>query len=306
MTKTKETPPAIDGGNGKKENTRIPTGYIFDALIDDPEMLVDEMLPCGELAFIIAPKSTYKSYIALELAVRVATGTKFLGHDTPKGKVVFIEKEDKIDATVRRARNIFGHIIENEKVPESSLRSMIDANFHLMGRGFSFSVESLYRAIEEYAPKLLVISSFTHLLIDNMIEEGDNIAAARVLSYLSFSAERNNVTILFVHHVSKTAAINGIIGYGASRGASSIENIARQVIYLQRHPAGKNVISVNLDTCNYRHLLAENFHIEFHGGTFRKTFDPDDVKKETGERKQAEPETKRRPIRFMRGRNEKQ
>jgi hypothetical protein len=303
MMKTKATPPVLAGGNGNnsKNSTRIMTDYIFNGSINDPEMLTDQLLPCGELAIIIAPKSTYKSYLALELAIRVATGTQFCGHSTAQGKVVFAEKEDRIDTTVRRMRNIFGHIIENEKVTESRLRSIIDENFYLMPREFSFSVENLYRTIKEYAPALLVISSFTHFLIDNGIEESDNIATARILSHLSFSAEKHNVTIVFVHHVSKAAAVNGTSGYGASRGASSSENIARQVIYLQRHPADRNTISVNLDVCNYRHLLTDNFHIELAGGTFRKTFDPDDVKKET----KIKTETKRRPIRFVGGRNGK-
>jgi RecA-family ATPase len=283
--KPQATPPVIAGGNNNEKNTRIPIDYIFNAAINDPEMLVDEILPRGEIAFIVAPKSTYKSYLALELAIRVATGTQSFGHSTTQGKAIYVEKEDRIDTTVRRMRNICGHIIENEKVPESKLKSIIDENFYLMSREFSFSSENLHRTIKEYAPALLVISSFTHFLIDNGIEESDNISTARILSHLSFSAEKNNVTILFVHHVSKAAALNGISGYGASRGASSAENIARQIIYLQRHPADKNVISVNLDTCNYRHLLTENFHIELAGGTFRKTFNPDDVKKEIGERK---------------------
>lgn len=58
-----------------------------------PEYLIKDMLIEGGLSSFYAPSSTYKSFIALDLALSVSTGVDWRGMETKGGPVVYIASE---------------------------------------------------------------------------------------------------------------------------------------------------------------------------------------------------------------------
>ena len=57
---------------------------------DAPPFLVDGLIEQGAEASLIGPSKSYKSLFALELGIRVATGTEFFGRKTTQGLVMYL------------------------------------------------------------------------------------------------------------------------------------------------------------------------------------------------------------------------
>jgi hypothetical protein len=68
--------------------------------------IVKEWLPAKTIAFVISPPGTYKTWTVLDLAISVATGTKFLGkyevNAQETGPVILVQQEDYHGQTVQR------------------------------------------------------------------------------------------------------------------------------------------------------------------------------------------------------------
>ncbi len=58
-----------------------------------PEWLIDNILVQAGLSLLYAPPESYKSFVAIDLALCVATGTPWHGHTVKKGFVLFIAAE---------------------------------------------------------------------------------------------------------------------------------------------------------------------------------------------------------------------
>lgn len=69
-----------------------------------PEWMVSGWLPDSTIAFVVSPPGSFKTWLTIDLAVSIATGTKFLGEFDcyRKGPVFLIQQEDFAGQTARR------------------------------------------------------------------------------------------------------------------------------------------------------------------------------------------------------------
>jgi len=58
-----------------------------------PAWMVEDILPEGGLAVLYAPPESFKSFVAIDFALCVATGTPWCGHAVQKGYAVYIAAE---------------------------------------------------------------------------------------------------------------------------------------------------------------------------------------------------------------------
>ena len=87
---------------GRSENGAAPAGggpepfrlLSCDDLLDlpDPVWLIDAVLPAGQ-GVIYGPPSTFKSFIALDMAMSIASGLPWQGRDLKQGHVVYVAAE---------------------------------------------------------------------------------------------------------------------------------------------------------------------------------------------------------------------
>jgi DNA-binding HxlR family transcriptional regulator len=129
--------------------------YRLDELANrpPPEWLIDGMLTESGLAMLWAPPESYKSFIAIDLAMCIATGMPFHGRPVKAGPVVYVAAEDDQGVTSRmlgwRATRGQGH-------PEPDIRIHADG-MTLVSDDTSNLIQSL-RSLP-VMPRLVVIDT---------------------------------------------------------------------------------------------------------------------------------------------------
>jgi hypothetical protein len=155
---------------------------------------------------------TYKSIIATDLAVSVASGTKFLGHfDVPATGPVLIIQEENTPAMMKdRMLKIAEskHLEGEASMNGHSLRFKGPARLPISvmnNQGFNLLDESHFRWLEtqvrEKKPKLVVLDPL--YLMTPGVDENSAVQMTPVLKNLLSLKQAYNVGILLVHHYNK-------------------------------------------------------------------------------------------------------
>lgn len=78
--------------------------YFHQYAAEGVSWMVDEWLPKESITFLISPPEGYKTWVLLDLAVSIATGTPFLGHYevNQTGAVLLIQQEDSHSGLAER------------------------------------------------------------------------------------------------------------------------------------------------------------------------------------------------------------
>ena len=173
-----------------------------------------------------SPKSS-KTWLALDLALSVATNTAALGayHVTASGPVLLFAAEDA-PAMVRS--RLAG-------MARQRGLSLDDLPIHLVLQR-SLRLESnkdqarLLATVARYRPKLLVLDPFVRL---TSIDENSSLEVSAVLAYLRALQIEHAVAILVVHHARK-ASSNGNAGGLALRGSGDFWAWSDSNLFLSR------------------------------------------------------------------------
>lgn len=202
------------------------------ALDTEPEPL-DFVLPgllTGTVGSLIAPGATGKSISALQLIMQVCTGKDFFGiGQYPTGNAVMLAAEDPANALHTRIKAIAGHLDECE-------RESFKANCLILpclGQAGDLLDSGTVADVERVAQgaRILVIDTLSRW---HTGEENERRDAARVMRALERIAKNTGAAIIFLHHTSKAAALNGGGDLQqASRGSSVFVDEARWVAFLQ-------------------------------------------------------------------------
>lgn len=194
---------------------------------------------------IVAPGSTGKSMLALQLLISVALGRDIFGlfpdgTVIPAGRVILINVEDPEEIIHSRIHQ-FGGILNQDDIAE--LIEKLDV-YSLQGSGFTISQKvsggvlqqslsflDAISAIKEASPRLVVWDTMNRLA--GGAEENSNSEMGQVMSYLEQLNKQVGCSSLIVHHSSKAAALQGQGGLQqAGRGASAVTDNARFQINL--------------------------------------------------------------------------
>lgn len=173
-----------------------------------------------------APKSC-KSWLALDLAFSVATGTPALGRYPVKtpGPVLIFAAEDQPARVRSRLEGFARHRGQDlERVPlhlivENALRLDSSRDQH-----------RLAEAVGRYRPRLLVLDPFVRL---HRIDENSAQEVSGVLAYLRELQRRHHVAVFVVHHSRKAAAGGEQVGLSL-RGSGDFHAWGQSNLYLRR------------------------------------------------------------------------
>lgn len=213
-----------------------------------------------------APKSC-KSWLALELAVAVASGVPCLGSfpvRRPGAALVYLA-EDALPAVRTRiasiclARAIALDALDLHVITAASLRLDVEEDF-----------QRLVATVKALAPRLLVLDPFVRL---HRVDENRSGEIAAILGRLRALQRATGTAILVVHHARKITA--GLAPGQALRGSTDFYAWVDSLLYLSRERRG-----LKLDIEHRSAPASEPVYVELDAATphlrIRATDEPTD------------------------------
>jgi hypothetical protein len=167
-----------------------------------------------------------KSFLALDLAVAVASGAACLRHfAVPQpGRVLLYAAEDALHVVRDRLQGICAAAgcqladLDVQVITAPTLRLDLPADR-----------AALERTVAQLAPRLLILDPFVRL---HRIDENASGEVAPLLAYLRELQRRHALSVLVVHHAKKSAA--GMRAGQALRGSSEFHAWGDSNLYLRR------------------------------------------------------------------------
>lgn len=176
------------------------------------EFAVDGLLPHG-LSILCSPPKYYKSWMVLDLAIRVANGEPFLLHKTNQSGCLYLALEDG----TRRLQDRMGRLLGNADAP---------SNFYFATESSNLET-NLLEELEDFLKAhpgvgLIIIDTFQCIRGSVRPKETPYAADYREMASLKQFADRHHVAMLLVHHLRKMkddgdpfnmiSGTNGIMG----------------------------------------------------------------------------------------------
>ena len=198
----------------------------IEPLPPDRAWLIDSLWLSDAVGILGGHSKSYKTYLAAELALAVASGTPALGCFSTAagaGPVLFYGAEDSLEAL--RAR--FDGLATARHVSLAALPLyLLDAPAVRLDR--ERDLHRLNKTIESVKPRLLVLDPFVRLA---RIDENSATDVAAVLASLRAMQRTHNVAVMVVHHARKSPASHPM---NALRGSSDFAAWSDTNLYLAR------------------------------------------------------------------------
>lgn len=203
------------------------------------DFIVDNLMKSNGLYCLVARPKVGKSFLALQLANSVATGTNFLGFRTSPSPVLYISTEmdnsqiiDRIDAM-------------NLQFTDENFRSKVneigERNLNLMDLQIEFQEFST-----ELNGKLVIIDMFSGIDMNNGYDLNNYQDMGQVIiPKFRELCQKYNFTILLVHHLNKN---------NKSLGSTAIDGSVDGIITLRLDQNLKNKILFNYESRDYKSL----------------------------------------------------
>ncbi len=198
----------------------------LDRHTDGPRWLVRQLWAHQAVGFIGGPPKCCKSWLGLDLAVSVASGTACLGRFevTQTGPALVYLAEDALGhvrdriAGICHHRGLDLHALDLHVITADALR--LDR---------TRDQQRLHDALLRYRPRLLLLDPLIRL---HRLDENSSAEISRLLGFLRQLQREHGAAIALVHHMSKKARSQ--LGQ-ALRGSSDLFAWADSNAYLVRH-----------------------------------------------------------------------
>ena len=165
---------------------------LYGKHIDAPPTIVRGAIPAGLSVLAGAPKRG-KSWLALALAIAVASGQPWLGMQTERGDVLYLDLESKPFRVQRRLAQLL--------VGQAPQGLYISHDCEKLDGGLLWQIEDWTKKVEH--PSLVIIDTLGRVDGEKKRNENAYQSDTRVLGELQGFALRNRLAVLCVHHLRK-------------------------------------------------------------------------------------------------------
>jgi len=208
--------------------TALPVVRIGELGTLDPSRrwLVDGLWSRSAVGIIGGPPKAHKSWLALDLAISVATGTPCLGafDVIETGPALLYMAEDDAATVKARAAAICRH--RGIEIDALDAHLITAPSLRLDREG---DCTALRRLVSELAPRILLLDPFVRL---HRLDENDAGQISGLLAYLRDLQREHDVAVVVVHHTRK----NGTPGaHGQNlRGSGDFHAWVDSSLYLRK------------------------------------------------------------------------
>jgi hypothetical protein len=190
--------------------------------------LIDQLWTANAVGIIGGAPKSLKTWMALEMAVSVASGSACLAtYDVPSpGPVLLYAAEDSESALRLRLESLAQH--HALSLASLDIRVITTETLRL---DRTADQERLEATVELHRPVLLILDPLVRL---HAIDENAAGEIATLLGYLRLLQRKTGAAIALVHHAKKNVSANGGAGYSL-RGSSDLYAWVDSFLYLRRH-----------------------------------------------------------------------
>ena len=190
---------------------------------DERYYAVQNMVPEGE-TIIAAPPKTGKSWLMLDMCLKVATGQDFLGFKTNKSDTLYLALEDGEDFEQER----LNMVLEGRPAPPNF--HFVFSNVMPMNEGFLLQLDELLKEIPE--TKVVVIDTLQFIKYRQGKSESAYECDYRTGRDLKEYAEKNKLAIVVVTHTTKMIHIEDEMSNVS--GTNGVTGAADAVVVLNK------------------------------------------------------------------------
>lgn len=160
------------------------------------EFLVKNLIPAVGLTMLGAPAKSYKSYWCIDMSLCIAEGCKFLGFDTKKSEVLYLDLESTRRRPKDRIRQIAG-----DSIPSGFYLITGEERVLNIGEGLSQQLE--WQLEEHPNIGIIIIDVLKKIRSSSGRGKNDYDRDYDDLGALKGFADAHNICILVVHHTRK-------------------------------------------------------------------------------------------------------
>jgi len=194
--------------------------------IKRPKYLVQNILTEGACGFIAGEPKSYKSWVALDLALSVATGADFLGHFRVQnpGPVLYIQEEDPATTLKNRSAKIWVNkstdkfeLIhtpdeaglywlppKQDAMFDPEINALIQAGVILSNEAWQLYLDDLLAQGMDGEPYRLMIVDTLMMTAGEVDENRSQEMTTKIFKPLKTLSRKHNVAIIVVHHMGKS------------------------------------------------------------------------------------------------------
>lgn len=218
----------------------LPRIFTYSQLQEEyPEekpYVVDGLYRLGETFNIVGASKTGKSWFALQMALSIVAGRRWLSKETMKGDVLYIDNELQKETLSKRLRCVASAM----RIPEQE----IDKGFHVISlRGDSRNLNELlplFKTIGHGRYQLIVMDAL-YRIIPQGVNENDNGQMKDVYNTIDGYAAMTGAAMSVIHHSPKgDTSQRSVVDLGA--GAGSISRCPDAQLVVRQHELSDHAV----------------------------------------------------------------
>lgn len=159
-----------------------------------PTWVVDGMIPSGGMVGLYGPPGSYKSFLAMDFAMSIATGTAWNGRRVEPGNGLYVGAEGGRGIGIRAGAWCQHHDIHPRKVPVAWLLEAVPVY------GDSEEIDQVFERLGNQVkrePKVIVIDTLARCFDGNENEQED---MGRFIAGADRFRREFDATVIIVHH----------------------------------------------------------------------------------------------------------
>ena len=208
-----------------KDPLPIVQAALLDKQQEEQHWLIEGLWARSAIGLIGGAPKCCKTWLGLDMAVSVATGTKALGHFETKapGKALVFLAEDALPQVRSRIEALC-----RQRYKDIALLDLYVITAPVLRLDLAPDQERLAQAVEQLRPRLLLLDPLVRL---HRLDENSAAEISGLLGYIRDLQRRFDVAIVLVHHASKKQRSQP---GQALRGSSDLHAIGDCNAYLAR------------------------------------------------------------------------
>jgi hypothetical protein len=241
----------------------FPIKHIWDVPEPGPlQWLVKDLWTAGGFGFIGGEPKERKSWLALYLAVCVASGIKVFNRwEVQRGRVLIFSAEGGA-GLVRRRTGLMARALELD-VGDASTLDLHVLDIPVMHLDEEEHRKRFLRAVQQVKPTLVLLDPLREL---HTGEENDSAVIAALLAPLRELRAFCGAAVILVHHMKKAGEHGrGVRGGQRLRGSSALHGASDCALYLDGEGAGKDRrVSVQVELRGAEEIEPFTFQLKTH------------------------------------------